>query len=173
MSRREKKGLLLNYLPTPVYLYGLLPGEAFTMDGIPTELMKDAVMGGSTGGSITVTLKRVGPLRNGNMRSVLFSVNGKDQQFEVKDSSGKFEFEGPMADSKKAGQMGSPMPGAVEKLLVSEGQMVSQGDTLCTISAMKMEVKVTAPFDGKVVSLSVAATTRVVEGALLLTLAPL
>ena len=70
-------------------------------------------------------------------------------------------------------QMGSPMPGSVEKLLVTEGQLVAAGETLCTISAMKMEVKVTSPFAGKVASLSVAAGTRVVEGALLLTLAVL
>ena len=49
-------------------------------------------------------------------------------------------------------------------------QVVSAGDTLCTISAMKMEVKVTAPFDGKVASLSVVVGTRVIEGALLLTI---
>ena len=41
---------------------------------------------------------------------------------------------------------------------------------LCTISAMKMEVKVTAPFDGKVAALSVAVGTRVIEGALLLSI---
>ena len=32
------------------------------------------------------------------------------------------------------------MPGVVEKLLVSVGQSVAAGDTLCTVSAMKMEV---------------------------------
>jgi biotin carboxyl carrier protein len=32
------------------------------------------------------------------------------------------------------------MPGVVEKLLVSVGQAVETGDTLCTVSAMKMEV---------------------------------
>ena len=65
------------------------------------------------------------------------------------------------------------MPGSVEKLLVTEGQLVIAGETLCTISAMKMEVKVTSPFSGKVTGLSVAAGTRVVEGALLLTLTAL
>lgn len=33
------------------------------------------------------------------------------------------------------------MPGLVEKMLVKEGQAVSAGDVLCTVSAMKMEVK--------------------------------
>jgi pyruvate carboxylase len=172
MTRREQKGLLLKRLPTPVYLYGLLPGESFTMSGVPASEVKDALVS-CTGASadVCITLKRIGPLKGGNMRSILFTVNGKDQQHEVKDSSGKFEFEGPMADSKKAGQIGSPMPGSVEKLLVAEGQLVAAGETLCTISAMKMEVKVTSPFEGKVVGLNVAAGTRVVEGALLLTLA--
>ena len=32
------------------------------------------------------------------------------------------------------------MPGALEKLLVAKGQIVQAGDTLCTVSAMKMEV---------------------------------
>jgi pyruvate carboxylase len=173
MTRREQKGLLLKRLPTPVYLYGLLPGESFTMSSVPASEVKDALVScAGASADVCITLKRIGPLKGGNMRSILFTVNGKDQQHEVKDSSGKFEFEGPMADSKKAGQIGSPMPGSVEKLLVAEGQLVAAGETLCTISAMKMEVKVTSPFEGKVVGLNVAAGTRVVEGALLLTLAP-
>ena len=172
MTRREQKGLLLKRLPTPVYLYGLLPGESFTMSSVPASEVKDALVScAGASADVCITLKRIGPLKGGNMRSILFTVNGKDQQHEVKDSSGKFEFEGPMADSKKAGQIGSPMPGSVEKLLVAEGQLVAAGETLCTISAMKMEVKVTSPFEGKVVGLNVAAGTRVVEGALLLTLA--
>ena len=62
------------------------------------------------------------------------------------------------------------MPGVIEKLLVTDGAEVSAGDTLLTVSAMKMEVKVTAPFDCTVVGLSVATGTRVVEGALLVLL---
>ena len=173
MTRREQKGLLLKRLPTPVYLYGLLPGESFVLPNVPASEVKDALVTcGGASADVNITLKRIGPLKGGNMRSILFTVNGKEQQHEVKDSSGKFEFEGPMADSKKAGQIGSPMPGSVEKLLVTDGQLVAAGETLCTISAMKMEVKVTSPFEGKVVGLNVLAGTRVVEGALLLTLAP-
>jgi biotin carboxyl carrier protein len=32
------------------------------------------------------------------------------------------------------------MPGVIEKLLVKEGQQVAAGETVCTVSAMKMEV---------------------------------
>lgn len=33
------------------------------------------------------------------------------------------------------------MPGVVEKLLVAVGSSVKNGDVLCTVSAMKMEVQ--------------------------------
>ena len=65
-------------------------------------------------------------------------------------------------------------------MLVAVGQEVSAGDTLVTVSAMKMEVKVTAPAAAapaaggwKVVALDVPMGGRVVEGALLVTLAAL
>ena len=171
MARREKKGSLLRYLPTPVYLYGMVPGDTFVMH-VPWALAQhssrchlDGAAPSSDAPSVAVTveMKRVGPLKAGSLRTVVLAVNGHEQHVEVKDSSGKFVFEGPMADASK--------PGQVEKLLVAEGDKVAAGDTLCTISAMKMEVKCTAPFDGKVAGLSVAVGTRVVEGALLLTLA--
>jgi pyruvate carboxylase len=175
MARREKKGLLLRYLPTPQYLYGCTPGESFEMR-VPLSLAQHSALcfvnepASDATVTLAVELRRVGPLKAGSLRTVAFVVNGAEQSVEVKDSSGKFEFTGPVADAGAPGQLGSPMPGMVEKLLVSEGQAVAAGDTLCTVSAMKMEVKVTAPFDGKVASLSVAVGTRVVEGALLLTL---
>lgn len=65
----------------------------------------------------------------------------------------------------------SPMPGSVEKVMVKAGEKVSAGDILVTVSAMKMEVKVTAPADGIVKELHVDVGIRVVEGALLIRLA--
>ena len=64
------------------------------------------------------------------------------------------------------------MPGVVEKVLVSPGQHVEVGDTLATISAMKMEVKVTAPMSGEVSAIIAPVGTRVVEGALILKMGP-
>lgn len=62
------------------------------------------------------------------------------------------------------------MPGIVDKLLVTEKQTLQAGDVICVISAMKMEVKVTAPFNCTIGNLHVAQGTRVVEGALLCTI---
>jgi pyruvate carboxylase len=99
MARREKKGLLLRYLPTPVYLYGMNPGDKFEMQ-VPLALAQQSALCYLTDQpeekrvSVSVELKRVGPLKAGSMRSVVFSVNGREQIVEVKDSSGKFEFTG-------------------------------------------------------------------------------
>lgn len=63
------------------------------------------------------------------------------------------------------------MAGIVEKVAVKVGQAVSAGDLLCVVSAMKMEVNVSAPADGVVTSIAVPSVGyRVVEGALLVTL---
>ncbi len=44
----------------------------------------------------------------------------------------------------------SPMPGKVVKIPVSTGDEVKKGDTIITISAMKMESEYKSPRDGKV-----------------------
>lgn len=60
-----------------------------------------------------------------------------------------------------------------EKMETKAGATVRAGDILCTVSAMKMEVKVTAPHDGVVKQLHCDAVgTRVVEGALLMIIEP-
>jgi pyruvate carboxylase len=97
-----------------------------------------------------------------------WSVGSQEYTVEVVDRTITFVFEGPMADPAKVGQVGSPMPGVIEKMLVVTGQLVSQGDVLCTVAAMKMEVKVTAPCSGRILSIYMEPGTRVIEGALLM-----
>lgn len=43
----------------------------------------------------------------------------------------------------------------MEKVAVKVGQKVSAGDLLCVVSAMKMEVNVSAPCDGTVTAIAV------------------
>ena len=45
-------------------------------------------------------------------------------------------------------KISSPMPGKVVKVLVTEGDVVKEGDTIIIISAMKMESEYKAPRDG-------------------------
>jgi pyruvate carboxylase subunit B len=55
----------------------------------------------------------------------------------------------------KPGDVASPMPGRVVKVLVAQGDQVKEGDPVLVIEAMKMESRVPAPVGGKVVALYV------------------
>jgi 3-methylcrotonyl-CoA carboxylase alpha subunit len=46
--------------------------------------------------------------------------------------------------------MSAPMPGVVLKILVSAGDVVTKGQPLLILEAMKMEHVIAAPFDGRV-----------------------
>lgn len=52
-------------------------------------------------------------------------------------------------------KISSPMPGKVVKVLVQEGDEVTEGQTVIIISAMKMESEYKAPMDGKIKKVSV------------------
>jgi biotin carboxyl carrier protein len=52
--------------------------------------------------------------------------------------------------TSRQGQLTSPMPGKIIKLLVKEGATVSKGDPLLVLEAMKMEHTLTAHGDGVV-----------------------
>lgn len=49
----------------------------------------------------------------------------------------------------------SPMPGKVVKIPVNEGDEVKKGDTVITISAMKMESEYKSPIDGTIAKINV------------------
>ncbi|NJN79907.1 MAG: biotin/lipoyl-binding protein [Anaerolineales bacterium] len=55
-----------------------------------------------------------------------------------------------------AGGLTAPMPGQVRSVNVKEGDEVKKGQTLLTMEAMKMEIKIQALMDGKVKSVFVS-----------------
>jgi len=52
-------------------------------------------------------------------------------------------------------KIASPMPGKVVKVLVNEGDEVTEGQTVVIVSAMKMESEYKAPMDGKIKKINV------------------
>ena len=54
------------------------------------------------------------------------------------------------AATDAAGDLSASMPGKVLDVLVSEGQEVQAGTPLVLLEAMKMELRITAPTDGRV-----------------------
>jgi acetyl/propionyl-CoA carboxylase alpha subunit len=65
------------------------------------------------------------------------------------------------------GELRSPMPGRIVSVAVQAGQTVVKGQVLVMLEAMKMELRITAEFDGKVEALDVHVGDQVAEGALL------
>lgn len=126
-KQKKAGGGLLRLLPTPVYLHGLAPGLSFTLPAVPGPLLADLLHPSSADSSspesvssVTVTLDRVAPLKQGH-RELTFRVQaGGEVQVQVarvKDSTGAFVFAGAMADAASPGQLGSPMPGVIEKVI--------------------------------------------------------
>jgi pyruvate carboxylase subunit B len=57
--------------------------------------------------------------------------------------------------AQKEGDVTTPMPGRVTSIRVKEGANVSEGDTVLTVEAMKMENEVHTPIDGTVIKIHV------------------
>jgi biotin carboxyl carrier protein len=88
-----------------------------------------------------------------------------------------FELIVPQAQKKtrrdKAGgheSLEAQMPGLVRQVLVAEGEAVTQGQTLLTLEAMKMEIRVNAPHAGTVEKVGVRAGETVARGQVLIQL---
>jgi 3-methylcrotonyl-CoA carboxylase alpha subunit len=71
-----------------------------------------------------------------------------------------------------AGGLAAPMPGKVIAFLAKAGDLVTQGQPLAVMEAMKMEHTIAAPRDGRIEELLYAVGDQVDEGGALLRLAP-
>ena len=69
-------------------------------------------------------------------------------------------------------QVVAPMPGLVKVVYVSAGQAVTAGKTVAVMEAMKMELALAAPRDGRVAEVRSAEGEQVREGAVILLLEP-
>jgi acetyl/propionyl-CoA carboxylase alpha subunit len=69
-------------------------------------------------------------------------------------------------------QVTPPMPAAVIRILAAEGDLVNKGQSLIVLSAMKMEITLTAPYRGAVKKIHVAVGAQVMPGEILLEIEP-
>ena len=75
-------------------------------------------------------------------------------------------------DHGAGGLVRAPMHGKVLALLVEQGERVTRGQRLAIIEAMKMEHTLTAPIDGTVAEIAVAADAQVAEDAKVMVITP-
>lgn len=78
-----------------------------------------------------------------------------------------FRYVGGAHASAHDGDIFSPMPGRIIAVDVAAGDVVTKGQRLLTLEAMKMEHSLTAPFDGVVAELNAEAGAQVQVEALL------
>ena len=64
----------------------------------------------------------------------------------------------------------APVSGTIVNISVAVGDTVKTGDVICTLEAMKVESIITAPADGKIVTVNVLKGIQVTGGCLLATM---
>jgi len=112
---------------------------------------------------------RLTAARNGNR----YEVAGGGRTFDVHISSGHDRFRNGLGSSHDTGGVGelrAPMPALVRGIPVSEGDPVTEGQTLVILEAMKMENDVRASRSGKIGSIAVRSGMTVENDQLLLTI---
>ncbi|TVY25006.1 Pyruvate carboxylase [Lachnellula hyalina] len=129
----------LSVLPTRYFLSAPEIGEEFHV-----ELEKGKVL--------ILKLLAVGPLSDTTgQREVFYEVNGEVRQVTVDDNKAAVENTArPKADPGDSSQVGAPMSGVVVEIRVHEGSEVKKGDPIAVLSAMKMEMVISAPHAGKI-----------------------
>ncbi|QIW98005.1 hypothetical protein AMS68_003523 [Peltaster fructicola] len=134
----------LSVLPTKFFLNKPEIGEEFSV-----ELEKGKVL--------ILKLLAVGPLsEQTGQREVFYEINGEVRQVTVDDKHAAVENKSrPKADASDSSQVGAPMSGVVVEIRVKDGSDVTKGTPLGVLSAMKMEMVISAPHSGKIASLSV------------------
>lgn len=129
----------LSVLPTKFFLNRPEIGEEFHV-----ELEKGKIL--------ILKLLAVGPLSEATgQREVFYEVNGEVRQVTIDDNKAAVENTSrPKADPGDSSQVGAPIAGVVVEVRAKEGHEVKKGDPVAVLSAMKMEMVISAPHSGKV-----------------------
>jgi geranyl-CoA carboxylase alpha subunit len=76
------------------------------------------------------------------------------------------------AEASDGGTVRAPMHGLLLEMAVREGDVVTRGEKLAVLEAMKMQHAILAQVDGTVVQVAVAAQTQIAAGDLILEIEP-
>ncbi|CAA7619155.1 Pyruvate carboxylase [Magnetospirillum sp. LM-5] len=140
----KKKFSDVSVLPTPVFFYGMEPGQEISVD-----LEK--------GKSLIIRYLATAEADEDGQRKVFFELNGQPRTVKVADKSvAPSRPAQPKAEDGNPAHVAAPMPGLVVSVAVREGAAVEKGDLLLAIEAMKMETAVRAERAGTVKRVAVA-----------------
>ncbi|WJS03189.1 pyruvate carboxylase [Roseibium aggregatum] len=137
-------------LPTPVYFYGLEPGDEISVDL-------------EAGKTLVIRCQAIGETDEKGEKKVFFELNGQPRNVKVPDRAHGATGAAAMrkAEDGNAAHVGAPMPGVISTVAVTAGQDVTAGDVLVSIEAMKMETALHAERDGKVKEVLVSPGSQI------------
>ena len=146
-------------LPTPVFFYGMEPGQQISAEIDP-------------GKTLEVRLSAVGETNEEGDVRVFFELNGQPRTIRVPNRKAQAAApKRPKADVGNPGHVAAPMPGVVASIAVEPGQAVKPGDLILAIEAMKMETGLYADRKGVVKAVHVTPGAQVEAKDLLVELA--
>lgn len=137
-------------LPTPVYFYGLEPGDEISVDL-------------EAGKTLVIRCQAIGETDEKGEKKVFFELNGQPRNVKVPDRAHGATGAAAMrkAEDGNAAHVGAPMPGVISTVAITAGQDVTAGDVLVSIEAMKMETALHAERDGKVKEVLVSPGSQI------------
>lgn len=150
----------LSRLGSDVYFHGLSAGETCEAEV-------------SNGKTYMIKLSGIGKIDSEGNKTLYFEVDGNRREIKIKDKNSKSTeevFSTKMADDSNPLEVGAPIPGTILKVLVSEGEEVSENQPLMIVEAMKMETRVSSSVAGIVKSINVSEGQQVKAGELLIKL---
>jgi pyruvate carboxylase len=139
----------VDVLPTPIFFYGMAPGQEITVDLEPSK-------------TLVIRCQAVGePDEEGHVK-VFFELNGQPRIARILHREAAATApRRARADETNPDHVAAPMPGMVASVAVTAGQAIRSGDLLLTIEAMKMETALHAQRDGTVAEVVTPAGTQV------------
>ena len=136
-------------LPTPVFFYGMRPGEEITVEI-------------ERGKALVVQLTAIGETHEDGRVEVFFELNGQPRLVAVPNRAAAATVQQRRkAEEGNDAHVAAPMPGSVASLAVRQGQKVAAGDVVLTLEAMKMEAALHAPREGVVLEILVHPGSQV------------
>jgi biotin carboxyl carrier protein len=108
----------------------------------------------------------------GDIQNVGIGLAGHYYALSLEDERERAAHLSESSTSTAGGVVKSVMPGIVVDILVAPGELVTAGQTLLILEAMKMQNEIAAPFGGRVQTIHVECRQAVSAGQKLIVLGP-
>ncbi len=136
-------------LPTPVYFYGMEPGQEISVEIDPGKILE-------------IRFQTIGETNEDGEVRVFFELNGQPRTIRVPNRKAQaLAPKRPKAETGNPAHVAAPMPGVIASVPVTVGHVVKAGDMILTIEAMKMETGLYADRPGTVKALHVQPGSQV------------